>query len=330
MRRFLSAKHIPLLTTLTVCVLLYTVAAVAYKGFASVSVLINFFVDNSFLGIVATGMTFVIISGGIDLSVGAVMALCTVVMAVLIGKCGLHPASAMLICLAVGTVFGLAMGSVIRYFKLAPFIVTLAGMFLARGLAYIVHIEPLSIHGSLFSTISNSGVRILGTQIPITAIIFIIALATGVYILGYTRFGRNVYAIGGNEQAAVLMGLPVDRTKMMVYLLSGLCSALAAVVFTFYQSCGDPNAGTGLELDAIAVVVIGGTLLSGGAGHLMGTLAGVLIFGIIQTGITFQGTLSSWWTKVAVGVLLLIFIALQKVLGSGGRRGRQAGKVPAA
>jgi simple sugar transport system permease protein len=115
-----------------------------------------------------------------------------------------------------------------------------------------------------------------------------------------------------------------------VYLLSGLCSALAAVVFTFYQSCGDPNAGTGLELDAIAVVVIGGTLLSGGAGHLMGTLAGVLIFGIIQTGITFQGTLSSWWTKVAVGVLLLIFIALQKVLGSGGRRGRQAGKVPAA
>ena len=151
-------------------------------------------------------------------------------------------------------------------------------------------------------------------EIPSTALVFLITLAMAVGLAHFTRFGRNIYAIGGNEQSAILMGLPVARTRIGVYALSGFCSALAGVVYTLYTSSGNPTAATGLELDAIAAVVIGGTLLSGGVGYVAGTLIGVLIFGIIQTAITFQGTLSSWWTKIAVGVLLLFFILSQRVI----------------
>jgi len=133
-------------------------------------------------------------------------------------------------------------------------------------------------------------------------------------------FGRNVYAVGGNEEAAMLMGIPVGRTKVLVYALSGLCSSLAGVVFTFYGSSGNPSAAVGMELDAIAAVVVGGTLLSGGVGYVFGTLIGVLIFGIIQTGIVFDGRLSSWWTRVVIGALLLLFILLQKLFARPGLR----------
>jgi simple sugar transport system permease protein len=206
------------------------------------------------------------------------------------------------------------MGCVVRYFKLEPFIVTLAGMFLARGLAYIIDLQSVSIENSFYTRITDFALPLGSAQVPLTAIIFLVVVAAGIYVAAYTPFGRNLYAVGGNENAATLMGLPVGTTKLLVYTISGFCAALAGVVFTFYQSSGNPSAGVGMELDAIAIVVIGGTLLSGGAGYVFGTLVGTLIFGIIQTGITFQGTLSSWWTKVAIGVLLLAFIVLQKCL----------------
>src|SRR5439155_24200266 len=133
----------------------------------------------------------------------------------------------------------------------------------------------------------------------------LIALAAGIYPPQYTGFGRKVYAIGGTEQSALLMGFPVGSTKLWLYALSGFCSSLAGVAYTFYTSSGNATAGTMLELDAIAAVVIGGTLLSGGVGYVFGTLIGVLILGLIQTIITFEGTLSSWWTKIAIGALLL-------------------------
>lgn len=308
------SRNIPFVATLAVCAILYTVAAIRYENFASINVLVNFFVDNSFLGIIAIGMTLVIISGGIDLSVGAVMALCSITMAVLMGRFGVDPGVTIVVALALGTGFGLIMGSVVHYLKLAPFIVTLAGMFLARGLAQIIDMQSVPIQNDFYNKATEAGVSLGDVFIPLPALILLGVVGVGVYISTYTPFGRNLYATGGNENAALLMGLPIGRTKILAYAFSGFCSALAGVVFTFLLSAGDASAGKGLELDAIAVVVIGGTLLSGGSGLVMGTLVGTLIFGIIQTGIMFQGTLNSWWTKVAVGALLLLFILLQKML----------------
>lgn len=314
MKGILSIKHVPLLATTAVCVMLYALASALYPGFFTLRVFINLLADNAFLGIIAVGMTLVIISGGIDLSVGAVMALCSIVIAILMQQHHVHPLAAILTGLGIGTGIGFLMGCIIHFYKLAPFIVTLAGMFFARGLAYIIHIESTPIQNDFYRWVTDFGVGLGGADVPITAIIFLAVVAAGIYISAYTPFGRNVYAIGGNEDAAMLMGLPIRRTKLLVYTFSGFCASLAAVVFTFYQSAGNPSAGVGLELDAIAVVVIGGTLLTGGAGHIFGTLIGTLIFGTIQSGIMFQGTLSSWWTKVAVGLLLLAFVVLQKFI----------------
>jgi simple sugar transport system permease protein len=187
-------------------------------------------------------------------------------------------------------------------------------MFLARGMGFVVSVESLEITHPWYLTLSAWRLPLGTASIPLTALVLAVVVVAGVYLAQFTRFGRNVYAIGGNEEAAVLMGLPVGTTKIWIYGLSGFCSALAGVVYTFYSSSGNASTGVGLELDAIATVVIGGTLLSGGVGSVIGTLLGVLIYGIIQTAITFEGTLSSWWTRIAIGILLLIFVGLQKLL----------------
>jgi simple sugar transport system permease protein len=317
----LSKRHLPLLATTAVCVLLYVTGCLAFDRFSSVRVLVNLFTDNAFLGIAAVGMTFVILSGGIDLSVGAVIGCASILTATLVEQHHLHPALVIPLMLGLGLLFGTGMGCLIHFFELQPFLVTLAGMFFCRGLGLVISQESVSITHPLFQQASEWSLA-LGqfAQVKLAAIIFVAVLLVAVGGSLLTRFGRNIYAVGGSEASAVLMGLPVARTKIGVYALSGLCSALAGLVYTLYTSSGNATAGTGLELDAIAAVVVGGTLLSGGVGYMAGTLAGVLIFGIIQTLITFQGTLSSWWTKIVIGSLLLAFILLQKLI-----QGRKAG-----
>ncbi|MNJ50379.1 Inner membrane ABC transporter permease protein YjfF [compost metagenome] len=163
---------------------------------------------------------------------------------------------------------------------------------------------------------AQTKIRLPGnTFISISVIIALMVVVMGIYIAHYTKFGRNTYAIGGSEQSALLMGLPVARTKIMVFGFSGFCSALAGVVFTFYMLSGYGLHANGMELDVIAAVVIGGTLLTGGVGFVVGTFFGVMIQGVIQTIISFEGTLSSWWTRIVIGVLLLLFILLQRLLG---------------
>jgi len=310
-------RNTPFLATASVCLLLWVAATLRYTGFASLRVLINFFGDNSFLGIAAVGLTFVILSGGIDLSVGGVVGLVSVAFALLIEKSSIHPLISIPLILLGGAVFGAAMGGVIHFFALPPFLVTLAGMFLASGLAYVLRLESIAITHHL-DAISQALHVPLGPRadVPATALILLFAFVVALVLAHFTLFGRNVYAIGGNEQSALLMGLPVARTKILVYAFSGVCSALAGIVYSLYTFSGNPNAGGGLELDAIAAVVIGGTLLSGGVGYVAGTLIGVLIFGIIQTALSFEGTLSSWWTRIAIGLLLLLFILLQKAIQS--------------
>jgi simple sugar transport system permease protein len=259
-------------------------------------------------------MTFVILTGGIDLSVGSVVALSTLMLALLV-KHGWPTLAAIAFVLVMGSVLGWSMGAVIHYFEIQPFIVTLAGMFLARGLCYAITVDAVSITKPGYVSIAEHAFNLPGDMYVTTAVLVAFAaLFVGIYVLHYTRFGRNVYAIGGNAQSALLMGLPVARTRIGVYTISGFCSALGGVLLSFYMLSGSGSLAIGMELDAIAAVVIGGTLLTGGTGYLAGTVLGVLVLGLIQTLINFQGTLSSWWTKIVVGLLLFAFILLQRLV----------------
>lgn len=310
----LDARLIPLVITISLFVVMATAGSVFYDGFFAPQVFLNLLIDNAFLCIVAVGMTFVILTGGIDLSVGSIIALTTMISASLVQQHHVSPFIAIPLVLMVGSLFGLLHGFLIQRFRLQPFIVTLAGMFLARGLSYLISTESISIDNGVYTTIAQTRIPLGSASLSISAVIAIIVVLAGMWVAHATQFGRTVYAIGGDEASARLMGLPVNRTLIGVYLLSGFCSALAGVVMTFYMLSGYSLHAVGLELDAIAAVVIGGTLLRGGIGYVAGTFFGVLILGIIQTLIVFDGTLSSWWTRIMVGVLLLIFCLLQRFL----------------
>ncbi len=321
-----NRKYVPLLATLGVFLAIFVAGSILYRGFFSYRVMMNLFTDNAFLGLCAVGMTFVIISGGIDLSVGAMVAFSSTLIASLTQLQHLSSALVLPLVLLAGTVFGLAQGAVIHYFKAPPFIVTLAGMFLLRGLAFVITLASVPIEDPFLVRLSTLALPLLGkSRLTASAGVLILAVVVAALILGYTRFGRNVYAIGGSEQSVLLMGLPLARTKLTIYALSGFFSALAGVVFCIYTLSGSASAAIGLELDAIAAVVIGGTLLSGGFGFVAGTLIGALIQGVIQTIIAFQGTLDVSWTKIFVGTLLLGFILLQRVFSQGVKGGGAIG-----
>lgn len=307
--------YIPLLVTSALLVSMFSVGSVQYDGFFSGQVLLNLLIDNAFLLVVAIGMTFVVLTGGIDLSVGAVVALSTMISAWLVEQHGWPPLLVIPLVLAVGTGAGLAMGWVIHSFEIQPFIVTLAGMFLARGLCYTISIDSISLTDPTYTAFAQTRISLPGGLFVSPSVLIAVGvLVIAFVVLHYTRLGRNVYALGGGEQSARLMGIPVGRTKIAVYAVSGFCSALGGVLLTFYMLSGYGLHAVGLELDAIAAVVIGGTLLTGGSGYLLGTALGVLVLGLIQTVISFQGTLSSWWTKIVVGGLLFVFILLQRLI----------------
>jgi len=306
-------RLLPLAVTISLFLAMAAFGAIRYDGFLSPQVFLNLLIDNAFLCVVAVGMTFVILSGGIDLSVGAVIALTTIISATLLEH-GWNPYVTMLVVLVLGAGLGALQGFLIQRFNLAPFLVTLAGMFLARGCCYLISTESIPIADATYAAIAQARIPVGGgASLTIGGLIALAVVAIAMRIAHSTEFGRTVYAIGGGESSARLMGLAVDSTKIGVYLLSGLCAALGGIVMTFYMLSGYSLHAVGLELDAIAAVVIGGTLLAGGVGYLAGTLFGVLILGIIQTLIAFDGSLSSWWTRIVVGALLLLFCLLQRL-----------------
>lgn len=319
--RFVNPRTLPLVITVSLFALLYGFGGVSYDNFFSAQVFSNLLIDNGFLIVVAIGMTFVIISGGIDLSVGSVVALATMVSASLAQHHGWTFWQILPLVLAIGLVFGLFQGVLIQIFKLQPFIVTLGGMFLARGLCYLISIDSISITEPTFAYLSEYRIQLGGgVFISTSVVVALVMLLMGIYVAHYTRFGRTVYAIGGNERSALLMGLPVSRTKIAVYMLSGFCSALGGMLVTLYMLSGYGLHALGMELDAIAAAVIGGTLLTGGVGYLFGTLVGVMILGVIQTLIVFDGSLSSWWLRIAIGGLLFLFCLLQRLLDRTGKK----------
>ncbi|HTH60935.1 MAG TPA: galactofuranose ABC transporter, permease protein YjfF [Paraburkholderia sp.] len=310
--RFVDPRVLPIVVTVLLFCALFAFGSVMYTGFFSLQVLFGLLVDNAFLLIVAIGMTFVIISGGIDLSVGAVVALTTILCAVMAERWHWPVAAVIAAALLCGTLYGAAMGALIHYFRLQPFIVTLAGMFLARGTCFLITTESIQINDAGFHALSTFNIPVGSGSLTTGSLVALAMLAVAIFVAHFTRFGRNVYALGGNERSALLMGLPVARTRVGVYALSGFCSALGGVVFTLYVLSGYGLQAQGMELDAIASTVIGGTLLTGGVGYVIGSVFGVGILGTIQTLITFDGTLSSWWTRIVIGALLCAFCLMQR------------------
>lgn len=310
----INKDYIGIYATVALFVILFLIGSVLYKGFLSPQVFTNLFIDNAYLIVVAVGEAVTILTGGIDLSVGAMIALVSMITASLLQK-GVNPFLVMIIVLVVGMVFGTVQGFLIQKFKLHPWIVTLAGMFFARGSSYIISINTITIDNPVFTEISSFRIPVVpGAFISINVVISLLVVIIAAYMLKFTKFGRTIYAIGGNENSAKLMGLPVERTKILVYTFSGFCSALGGLLFTIYTLSGYGLHCNGMEMDAIAACVIGGILLTGGYGYIIGPLFGVLTTGIIQSLIMFDGTLNSWWTKIAVGMLLFLFIVLQRII----------------
>jgi len=291
----------------------------AYGRIVQFNTLSNLLINNAHLIILTVGLTFVILTGGIDLSVGAVIAFSSVA-GVMLMNAGWNPWIAMVLMVLIGTGFGAVSGILIQYFHVQPFIATLAMMFLGRGLASILSTVPERLA-------DDSPVRELGTQIKVYdgpkvndiaitpgVVIAAVVVLAAFFVLHRTRTGRTVYAIGGSEQSAQLMGLPVAATKMWVYIISGSLAGLAAVVYTARLGSAQNITGIGWELDAIAAAVIGGTLLTGGAGFVLGSVVGALVLGLMNVLITRDGSIPPEATTIITGGILLVFVLLQRAV----------------
>lgn len=297
-------------------IILFGLGSIWFEGFFSPQVFLNLIIDNAHLIIITVGITFAIVSGGggIDLSVGAVLSLTCMTLAILMRDTEIHPVLCMLIGLMIGIVIGLINGFFITFFKLQPFIVTLGTMFLCRGLTALLSRESVAINNEWYGELSFMSLEVGDCFISIGAILAVIVVIIATIVLRYTAFGRSVYAVGGNEQSARLMGLKVDLIRVKVYTICGFCASLGGIVFSWIMLSGNTFHGMGMEMDAIASSVIGGTQLMGGVGFIPGTIIGVMIQGTILTIINFQGTLSAWWTKIVVGILLCLFIVMQALV----------------
>lgn len=321
-----------LMVTIALFLVMYLIGIIVFqnKNFGRFQVFLNLFISNAGLIVAAVGMTTVLLTGGIDISVGSVVALTCMLLAWMMEVKGIGAIPALLIVLFVGIVFGFVQGWLISYLGIQPFIVTLAGMFFARGMTAIISVDMISITNPTFlkwanlklylpfdfiATPNKKGILVYPYIFP-SVIIALVILIIIYIMLKYTKFGRSIYAIGGSEQSALLMGLNVKRTKLYVYILNGFLAALAGFVFCLNTSGGFVEQAKGFEMEAIASAVIGGTLLTGGVGNVIGSLFGVLIKGTIETFISFQGNLSSWWAKIAIAMLLAFFIILQSIVAS--------------
>lgn len=327
----ISGNNILLLITIILFIVMYIAGCVVYadKGFTHLQTFLNILINNAGLVCIASGMTCVMLTGGIDISVGSVVAMDCMIIAVGIEEWGWKSPALMLFVLVIGLVFGCVQGFCIAYLEIQPFIVTMAGMFFARGMTAVICTDQVSIvSDQLFVTLSNAKLNIpfgIGAyenkkgilQIPYVRITVVIALLVVVLIylmLKYTKFGRSIYAVGGNSLSATLMGLDVRKTKMKTYVLASFLASIGGICYCLNTMCGTTTQAAGLEMDAISSAVIGGTLLTGGVGNVLGSFVGVLINGTISTLVKSHGKLVSSWANIVTAILLCFFIVLQAVL----------------
>ena len=324
----LGGNNILLAITVALFVIMYLGGCIIYadKGFTHFQTFLNVLINNAGLIAVAAGMTCVMLTGGIDISVGSLIAMDCMLLAVGMEEWGMKSPVLMVIVLLIGLVFGLVQGFCVSYLEIQPFIVTMAGMFFASGMTAVICKDQVSIvSDKLFTAISGAKIKIpfggymnkKGVyQVPFIRPTVIVALLVVIFVylmLKYTKFGRSIYAVGGNQVSATLMGLNVRKTKLLTYTLSSFLTSIGGICYCLNTMCGTTTQATGLEMDAISSAVIGGTLLTGGVGNVLGSLVGVLINGTISTLVKTNGKLVSSWANIITAILLCFFILLQAV-----------------
>ena len=331
MKKKLNGNSILLLITVILFIVMYAAGCIVYsdKGFTHLQTFLNILINNAGLICITAGMTCVMLTGGIDISVGSVVAMDCMFLAVGMEHWGLKSPVLMLLVLLIGVVFGIVQGYCIAYLEIQPFIVTMAGMFFARGMTAVICTDQVSIvSDALFVKLSNMKLNIpfnIGAyenkkgilQVPYVRITVVIALLVVLLIflmLKYTKFGRSIYAVGGNSQSATLMGLDVRKTKMKTYILASFLASIGGICYCLNSMCGTTTQASGLEMDAISSAVIGGTLLTGGVGNVGGSLVGVMINGTISTLVKSHGKLVSSWANIVTAILLCFIIVLQAIL----------------
>ena len=317
-----------LLMTITIAIffIMYILAIFLLGGgFLHPQQIFDMLNDNASLIIVACGLTVVMIGGGIDISVGAVTSLVVMSCVLYLNKGG-NIFVSLLIALGIGLAFGLVQGFLVSYLEIQPFIVTLAGMFFARGMTTILSVNPQKVSHEAFNDIrakriviswlgytANNGARVparieLGVVIAVACVILVWIL------LKFLRLGRNIYAIGGNQQSALMLGINVKRTRFLSYIVSGLLSGIAGYVFMMHTGAGNATNAAGMEMNAIAAAIIGGTLLTGGVGNVIGTFFGTLSLTTIKKIVVSSGLNAPWWQSITTGGMLCFFILLQSVV----------------
>ncbi len=318
-----------LLLIITVCTFvgMYSLAmAVWGGGFLNPQQFLDLFNNNAFLIVVSCGLTIVMIAGGIDISVGGITALVTMACVVYLDDKGGSVAGSMAIALAIGLAFGLVQGFLVSYLEIQPFIISLAGMFFARGMTTIVSVAPRTAEHELFLALKDFRIVIPGigsygktgnfipARIEIGVIIALAVVFLVFVLLKWTRFGRNLYAIGGHSQSALMLGINVKRTRFFSYLLCGLLSGIGGYVYLLHTGAGNVSNATAAEMQAIASAIIGGTLLTGGVGNVVGTLFGVLSLKTISNIVIASGLREPYWQSITTGLMLCFFILLQSVI----------------
>ena len=314
-------------------------------GFLKVQQVFDLLNDNAYLIIIGCALTIVMIGGGINISVGGVISLTVMACALYLNGTGLQNAGgivvAFLLALGIGLAFGAGMGFLISYLDIQPFIVTLAGMFLSRGLTTILSVNPVKVTHEPFLALVKTKIQIpflgyvaqngnlIPAKLEIGAVVALLIVIISFLILRYVKLGRNIYALGGNQQSALMLGINVRRTRFLSYVISGLLSGLAGFIFLMHKPAGNASVAMRSEMDAIAASIIGGTLLTGGVGNVIGTFFGVMILATIQKIIGLSPLNESWWQDMASGALLGVFILLQSVVLSS-REKRRAQKAAAA
>lgn len=323
----MSDTNLLLTITIVVFFLMYLSAMLFIgRGFLRFQMFFNILNENAALIILSCGMSIVMITGGIDISVGKLTALICMSAAVNLDYQGGNVFTAVLISLAIGIAFGLVQGYLVAYLDIQPFIVTLAGMFFAKGMTTIVNSTQFNVQNEAFVALKNTRVYVPGTgyvnklgvyvpsYVEIGVIIALLTVAVLFVILRWTKLGRSFYAVGGNAQSANMLGINVKRTKFLAHLLCGLLAGIGGFVYFLHVGSGAPSHATGAEMNAIASSIIGGTMLTGGVGNIIGTLFGVLSLSTIKNIVTMLGLDDAWWTNITVALMICIFLVVQSVV----------------
>ena len=334
-KKKMTSSGFLLLITIVLFFAMYAAGMVIFadKGFAKPQMFLNLFVSNAGLLVISCGLTIVMITGGIDISVGSVTALVCMVMADLMENKGVSAYVAVLAALLIGLAFGIVQGFLVTYMGIQPFIVTLAGMFFARGMTTIVHTDPFNVQNKAFVALKDTRVIVPGmgsvnrigkyvdAYVEIGVIVALLIVVLMFVMLRWSKLGRAFYAVGGNKQSALMLGINVKRTRFLAQLFSGVLAGIAGYVYFLHVGSGSASHATGMEMNAIASSIIGGTLLTGGVGNIIGTFFGVLSLSTIQNIVSSAGLDQAWWTGITIAAMLCLFLVIQSIVMARKNRG---------